>query len=106
MPLNSTKALFLCYLLTVALSCGAALGELNATAAPPPCSGLGGTAECLIAHQQPELELTADPKHSYVRLASNLRDLAGCGRPKQRYKSCLPSSNSKRPCYVYDRTCR
>lgn len=87
MLLNLNKALFLSSLLTVALSCEAAPGELNTTATPPPCDGVGGTAECLIAYQQLELEVMAGPGMLGASLNTitfsvlNPDDPAGCGRP-------------------------
>ncbi|KAF8012855.1 hypothetical protein BT93_I0881 [Corymbia citriodora subsp. variegata] len=74
---NLTKALFLSYLLMVALSCKAAPGELNDTTTSPPCDGLGGTAECLIAYQQPELELKASSNgyNIYKNLGSGVARL-------------------------------
>ncbi|KAI3409484.1 uncharacterized protein J3R85_019228 [Psidium guajava] len=101
MPLNSTKALFLCYLLTVALSCGAALGELNATTAPLPCGGLGSTAECLIAYQQPELELDGVSK---IVTSKALKPSEPACKASNRYE-CTPLPNGKPDCYIYKRRC-
>lgn len=104
MQLNLSKALFLSYLLTVALSCEAAPGEPNATTAPPQCNGLSGAAECLIAYQQPELELVADPMFIDARSALN-KDNAGCGRKGERYRSCLSLRNQKVNCVTFKRHC-
>ncbi|KAF8012854.1 hypothetical protein BT93_I0880 [Corymbia citriodora subsp. variegata] len=84
---NLTKALFLSYLLMVALSCKAAPGELNDTTTSPPCDGLGGTAECLIAYQQPELELVVG-SNDYAYKALMIPP-ASCGKPP---RSWIPST--------------
>ncbi|KAL3723383.1 hypothetical protein ACJRO7_035552 [Eucalyptus globulus] len=103
MQLHLSKPLFLSYLLTVALSCEAAPGEPNATTAPPLCNGLSGAAECLIAYQQPELELGAGPKFINTKFALN-KNNAGCGRGK-RYRPCVPLENQKVTCVQYNRHC-
>ncbi|KAL3723396.1 hypothetical protein ACJRO7_035563 [Eucalyptus globulus] len=108
MPLNLHKALFLSCLLTVALSCQAALGELNATTAPPPCAGISSAAECLIAYQQAELEAMADSGMLGASLVSisaksalKPQNVASCGR--QPYTHCSPDPNSPPHCDVYHR---
>ncbi|KAF7846831.1 hypothetical protein BT93_L3686 [Corymbia citriodora subsp. variegata] len=99
---NLTKALFLSCLLTVAFSCEAAPGELNATATLPPCNGLNGAAECRIAYQQPELELVAGLNDAVYQTL--YRGQAACDRIGARY-SCAPPPNSPPKCDMYNRHC-
>ncbi|KAL3723391.1 hypothetical protein ACJRO7_035558 [Eucalyptus globulus] len=99
---NLTKALFLSYLLTVALSCKAAPGELNATATPPPCDGLGGATECRIAYQQPELEFVGG-LNDVVYETLNERDPAKCNRRPGRNTPCNPPPNQPPKTDIYRR---
>ncbi|KAI6700456.1 hypothetical protein NL676_014780 [Syzygium grande] len=103
MQLNLKKALFLSYLLTVAgLSCEAAPGDLNATATPPPCNGISGAAECLIAYQQPELELVtgSNDNNVYMTLA---QESPACGGGRDNRYNCLPPPNGKPHCDLHNR---
>ncbi|KAL3723378.1 hypothetical protein ACJRO7_035548 [Eucalyptus globulus] len=105
MQLNLNKAVFLSYLLTVALSCEAEPGELNATTTPSLCSGLGGAAECRIAYQQPELELVA-ASNGFGIYKTQQSGPAGCDRGTptgRRYTRCLVSSNPKPNCDITNR---
>ncbi|KAL3723394.1 hypothetical protein ACJRO7_035561 [Eucalyptus globulus] len=101
MRLTLNKALFLSYLLTVALSREAPPPDLNATASRPPCDGLGGATECLIAYRQPELELVAG-SNGYDIYKNLHPGPADCDRGKP-YKSCLPPQNPTPKCDFFNR---